>query len=161
MRKNWSRRAEKSDPDLKISLEIQKVDKDVLDIARHRLSEVLKEAGMDGSGETAPTRPKSLEMAKSMPASIDNALIRQSAATEAARKQAEQVSKQLLETQKMILEKGLAASSSGGKGDQKGKRFGDTGQPSNRQRKTQKWFEKGQARREEQAKRKEWNDRRY
>ena len=161
MRKNWSRRAEKSDPDLNISQEIQRVDKDVLDIARHRLGEVLKEAGMDGSIEHAPSASRTTEAPKSLPANIDNALIRQSAATEAARKQAEQVSKQLLETQKMILEKGLAVGY-GGKGEQKGKRPGSPNQLSNRQMKTQKWHEKGQARREEQSRRKDyWGDRRH
>ena len=71
MRRNWARRAEKGDPDLNISQEVQKIDKDVLDIARHRLTEVLKEAGLDGHDDSsqsskvqhpAQVRPGALEL---------------------------------------------------------------------------------------------------
>ena len=49
LRKSCARRAEKGDPALDIAAEAQRVDKDLVDIARHRLSEVLKEAGLQGS----------------------------------------------------------------------------------------------------------------
>eukprot|EP00438_Fugacium_kawagutii_P029513 Skav222739 [mRNA] locus=scaffold2390:473992:475065:+ [translate_table: standard] len=46
LRKNWARRAEKGDPSLDIPCESQKIDKDLLDIAKHRMAEVMKEAGL-------------------------------------------------------------------------------------------------------------------
>ena len=89
-------------------------------------------------------------------------LNKQTAATEAARRQTEQVSKQLLETQQMILDKGRAAAADG-KGD--GRKGNPTNlTPSKRQLKTQAWIEEGQARRRAQAEREDgkngpWHDR--
>ena len=157
VRKSFARRAEKRDPDLKISQEIQRVDKDILDIARHRLTDVLKDAGMDGHSEASVSSAK-------MSMTTEALLNKHTAATEAARRQTEQVPKQLLETQQMILDKGRAAAADG-KGDgRKGNPANLT--PSKRQLKTQAWIEKGQARRRAQAERKDgktgpWHDRRY
>ena len=149
VRSNFARRAEKRDPDLKISQETQRVDKDILDIARHRLADVLKDAGMEGSSEGGMLNAKVSMTAEAL-------IIKQAAVSDAARKQAEMVSKQLVETQQLILDKGRAAASDG-KGDgRKGTPTGLT--PSKRQLKAQAWLAKGQARKRAQADRKEDRD---
>ena len=53
VRKSFARRDEKRDADLKISQEIQRVDKDILGTARHRLTDVLKDTAMDGYSEAS------------------------------------------------------------------------------------------------------------
>eukprot|EP00435_Cladocopium_sp_Y103_P029101 s731_g7.t1 len=143
LRKSWARRAEKGDPALDIAAEAQRVDKDLVDIARHRLSEVLKEAGLSAG---QPDH-HGFGLTKTSP---EEMVSRQLAAAEAAQKQAERVSKQLVGTQQQLLSQGRVAAAS------KGSAGKGQGQPlSNRALKTQKWFTKMAQRREEQQKRKD------
>ena len=142
LRKSWARRAEKGDPALNISAEAQKVDKDLLDIARHRLVEALKEAGLS-SGQL------DLNLASAKP-SPDELVSRQLAAAEAAQKQAQLVSKQLVDTQQRLINQGRVANTP------KAAPAASHGQPmSNRALKTQKWFNKMTARRQDQQRRKD------
>lgn len=131
LRKSWARRAEKSDPALDIAAEAQKVDKDLL------------------SAQDQPTSPK---MADLLPGA-DSVISHQLAAAEAAQKQADRATKQLMETQQQLLSQSQALTTKGpGKGQ--GQQF------SNRQLKIQKWFPKNAEWREEQQKRKEARPRR-
>ena len=85
LRKSWARRAEKGDPALDIAAEAQRVDKDLVDIARHCLSEVLKESGLSAGQRDH----HGFGLTKTSPGEM---VSRQLAAAEAAQKQAERVS---------------------------------------------------------------------
>ena len=141
LRKNWARRAEKGDPGLDIPAEAQQVDTDILDIARHRLSEVLKAAGLsEGAGASRGS-------ASSMPASaVDEVLSRQSAASHLAQRQAERVTKQLADTQHLLLQQTqeMAAQAENPSSDKLTKN----------QLKSQKWFDKIRQRRKDLASKK-------
>eukprot|EP00435_Cladocopium_sp_Y103_P042868 s429_g11.t5 len=141
LRKNWARRAEKNDPSLDIAAEAQKIDKDLLDIARHRLAEVMKEAGLSEQ-HGRQSASSSQESART-----DELVARQLAAAEAAQRQTERVTKQLVEAQ----QKAFKHSQSGNPGD--AKRPAD--QPmTNRQWKTHKWHLKQVERKEANQQRK-------
>ena len=75
------------------------MDKGLGDIARHRLSEVLKESGLSAGQRDH----HGFGLTKTSP---DEMVSRQLAAAEAAQKQAERVSKQLVETQQQLLSHG-------------------------------------------------------
>ena len=85
---------------------MQKIDKDVLDIARHRLTEVLKEAGLDGHDDSSQSS-KVQHPAQVMPGALE-LVGRQLSAAEAAQRHSEKVSKQLLEAQQVLLKRGRA-----------------------------------------------------
>ena len=139
LRKNRARRAEKGDPGLDIPAEAQKVDTDILDIAR--LSEVLKAAGLsEGAGTSRGS-------ASSMPASaVDEVLSRQSTASHLAQKQAERVTKQLADTQHLLLQQTqeMAAQAENPSSDKL----------TEKHLKFQKWFDKIRQRRKDLASKK-------
>ena len=146
LRKSWARRAEKGDPSLNIEVESQKLDKDLVDIARHRLIEVMKEAGLSGVSDTPGQGSKdNVSLAVH-----DSILSRQLAAAEAAQKQSERVSKQLVETQQQLLHQ-----SKNMMGSQTAAVKPGNQQPTKRQIKTHNWFQKTAQRRQEQQRQKQ------
>jgi hypothetical protein len=59
LRRQWARRADKRDPSLDITAESQKIDKDMLELARQRLSQVLQEVGLHegmGAASSLPSK---------------------------------------------------------------------------------------------------------
>ena len=98
----------REDTNLDIPLAIQKMDKNVLDIAHRKLAEVLKEAGTD-SGESSQTAgSKAGPTSSPNLATMEQLVGRQLSAAETSQRVAK-VSKQLLlETQLAILKKGFA-----------------------------------------------------
>ena len=137
LRKNWARRAEKGDPSLDIPAEAQRIDKDLLDIAKHRLAEVMKEAGL---GEHDARQVVSSGSKDSL--GFAELVNRQLAAAEAAQKQAEKATQQLAAVQQQVLNKQPQASSDG------------AAPPSKRAIKTHQWWLKNAERRAAQQKQK-------
>ena len=148
LRKSWARRAGKGDPGLNIAKEAMTVDKDLLDIARHRMTEVLKEAGLTCAVEDPPIA--SASQARGL---ADPLVSRQLAAAEAAQKQAEKATKQLAEAQQQILKQSRAMADT--------ERAVPNGESavSKKALKTQKWLAKMKQRRQEQQQRKEQKQR--
>lgn len=120
-RRQWARRAEKRDPTFDLKAEAHKLDKDLLEVVHQRLASVLQQAGIDGLSRVPQDQA---------------ALSQQLASAEAATRKAEQVQKSLAEARRQLLDKSSDASK----------------QPeqSRREIKTQKWFDKKQARIQQQ-----------
>ena len=132
LRRQWARRADKRDPSLDIAMESQKIDKDILELARQRLSQVLQEVGIqDDVSQQMPSA------ATSSTTSSSADVARQLAAAEQAQKRADAASKKLSEVQAQLLAKSSAAAS-------------QDGGVSKRQLKTQNWFSKQNQRRQQQ-----------
>ena len=145
LRKSWARRAEKGDPALDIPAEVKKVDKDILDIARHRLTEVMKATGLsEGAGASRGSPPSSAS---------DDAMSKQLAVSQMAQKQAERAARQLAETQQLILQQGRTMTAQNQNDEEAPEKL------TKKQLKSQKWFSKLKQRREEQASKKKrpWN----
>ena len=144
LRKNWSRRAEKRDPELKIADEAQRIDRDIVDVARHRLSEVLRETGLQQQEKPVPgLQPQPPVLTQG----ADEMLSRQLAAAEATQKQTARAQQQLAETQRQILAKADAMQNVPDP---------TKSQPSKRALKTQLWLQKGRQRKQEQQEQKRW-----
>ena len=132
LRRQWARGADKRDPSLDIAMESQKIDKDILELARQRLSQVLQEVGIqDDVSQQMPSA------ATSSTTSSSADVARQLAAAEQAQKRADAASKKLSEVQAQLLAKSSAAAS-------------QDGGVSKRQLKTQNWFSKQNQRRQQQ-----------
>ena len=132
LRRQWARRADKRDPSLDIAMESQKIDKDILELARQRLSQVLQEVGIqDDVSQQMPSA------ATSSTTSSSADVARQLAAAEQAQKRADAASKKLSEVQAQLLAKSSAAAS-------------QDGGVSKRQLKTQNGFSKQNQRRQQQ-----------
>ena len=145
LRKSWARRAEKGDPALDIPAEVKKVDKDILDIARHRLTEVMKATGLsEGAGASRGSPPSSAS---------DDAMSKQLAVSQMAQKQAERAARQLAETKQLILQQGRTMTAQNQNDEEAPEKL------TKKQIKSQKWFSKLKQRREEQASKKKrpWN----
>ncbi|CAK9045136.1 unnamed protein product [Durusdinium trenchii] len=109
LRRQWARRADKRDPSLDIAMESQKIDKDILELARQRLSQVLQEVGIqDDVSQQMPSA------ATSSTTSSSADVARQLAAAEQAQKRADAASKKLSEVQAQLLAKSSAAASQDG-----------------------------------------------
>ena len=144
VRKSWARRAGKGDPSLNIAKEAMAVDKDLLDIARHRLAEVLKEAGL-----TVAVADPPIASAPQASAMTDPLVSRQLAAAEAAQMQAQRATKQLAVAQQQILQQSRSLADKASASQD-----GDSTVPK-KVLKTQRWFQKVQQRRRDQQQKKE------
>ena len=59
MRKNWAARAKRCDPDLSIETEAWRIDKEILETAQSRLSQVVVAAGLKASYKNSGESPSS------------------------------------------------------------------------------------------------------
>ena len=142
VRKSRARRAGKGGPSLNIAKEAMTVDKDLLDIARHRLAEVLKEAGL-----TVAVADPPIASASQASGMTDPFVSRQLAAAEAAQMQAQWATKQFAQQQILQQSRSLADKDSASQA-------GDSTVPK-KVLKTQRWFQKVPQRCHEQQQKKE------